>query len=327
MLHGLQGLLLHSAYRRTTIDARSLLHRRRASTTSHHVLRGRPSCPLRSEKRRGAEKTGATMLHGRDQDSPSRLVHAASLVSAPSRRMMGCIMAVSGTFKYKHLGYEPRISMLPIASKSICSDNIGIYISMQFKTDLILQIYLSCVVCIIDQVMVTAEGKDPTAKVPIYLHNSTCPSQVVSPKIPAARRAGARAGRSKCPRRRPWPPGAGARASGVSVWSSSACTHEVAGWSCRQAQSESVYKCGGPRLAESIGARRATCSCAAPARDGSHHGSGRYLSESNLWRQQKMQGPQGDHHAGPAGGPSASPTPGFGSDPYTWHPSRWPGPL
>ena len=64
MLHGLQGLLLYSAHRRTTIDARSLLHRRRTSTASHHVLRGRPSCPLRSEKRRGAEKTGSTMLHG-----------------------------------------------------------------------------------------------------------------------------------------------------------------------------------------------------------------------------------------------------------------------
>ncbi len=28
------------------------------------ALRGRPSCPLRSEKRRGAKKTGSTMLHG-----------------------------------------------------------------------------------------------------------------------------------------------------------------------------------------------------------------------------------------------------------------------
>ena len=37
---------------------------------------------------------------------------------------------------------------------------------MQTKTDLIpsLQIYPSCVVVIIDQVMVTAEGKDPMAK-------------------------------------------------------------------------------------------------------------------------------------------------------------------
>jgi hypothetical protein len=43
---------------------------------------------------------------------------------------------------------------------------------MLTKTNLILQIYLSCVVCIIDQVMVTAEGKDPMQKVPIYLHKS-----------------------------------------------------------------------------------------------------------------------------------------------------------
>jgi hypothetical protein len=82
--------------------------------------------------------------------------------------------------------------------------------------------------------------------------SDTCPSLVVSPKVYAARRVGpARVG-GKCPRRRPWPPGAGARASGVSVWSSSACTYGVAGWSGRQAQSESAYKCGGPRLSESV---------------------------------------------------------------------------
>jgi hypothetical protein len=50
-----------SAHRRTTLDARSLLHRRRTSTASHQALRG---CPLRSEKRRGAKKTDSTMLHG-----------------------------------------------------------------------------------------------------------------------------------------------------------------------------------------------------------------------------------------------------------------------
>ncbi len=32
MLRGLQGLLLHSAHRRTTLDARSLLHQRRTWT-------------------------------------------------------------------------------------------------------------------------------------------------------------------------------------------------------------------------------------------------------------------------------------------------------
>ncbi len=37
-------------------------------------------------------------------------------------------------------------------------------ISMQTTADLILQIYLSCVVCISNQAMVTAEGKDPMAK-------------------------------------------------------------------------------------------------------------------------------------------------------------------
>jgi hypothetical protein len=40
MLHGLQGPLLHSAHRRTTLDARSLLHRRRTSTASHQALGG-----------------------------------------------------------------------------------------------------------------------------------------------------------------------------------------------------------------------------------------------------------------------------------------------
>jgi hypothetical protein len=40
MLHGLQGLLLHSAHRRTTLDARSLLHRRRTLTASHQALGG-----------------------------------------------------------------------------------------------------------------------------------------------------------------------------------------------------------------------------------------------------------------------------------------------
>ncbi len=36
---------------------------------------------------------------------------------------------------------------------------------MHTKSDLILQIYLSCVVCIFEQVMVTAEGKDPLVKI------------------------------------------------------------------------------------------------------------------------------------------------------------------
>ena len=40
MLHGLQGMLLYSAHRRTTIDARSLLHQRRTSTASHQALGG-----------------------------------------------------------------------------------------------------------------------------------------------------------------------------------------------------------------------------------------------------------------------------------------------
>jgi hypothetical protein len=47
-----------------------------------------------------------------------------------------------------------------------------IYIWMQTETDLILQICLSFAVGIFEQVMVTAEGRDPMAKVPIYLHNS-----------------------------------------------------------------------------------------------------------------------------------------------------------
>jgi hypothetical protein len=64
MLHGLQGLLLYSAHPRTTIDAPSLLHRQRTSTASHHVLRGRPYCPLRSEKGEVLKRTGSTRLDG-----------------------------------------------------------------------------------------------------------------------------------------------------------------------------------------------------------------------------------------------------------------------
>jgi hypothetical protein len=37
MLHGLQGLLLHSGHQRTTLDAQSLLHRRRTPTASHQL--------------------------------------------------------------------------------------------------------------------------------------------------------------------------------------------------------------------------------------------------------------------------------------------------
>jgi hypothetical protein len=85
MLQGLQGLLLHSAHRRTTLDTRSLLHRRRASTASHpsHVLRGRPSKMARGEK---------TRLH-----NAARALRPAPPLSSPTDRARRSITAALTT--------------------------------------------------------------------------------------------------------------------------------------------------------------------------------------------------------------------------------------
>jgi hypothetical protein len=91
MLHGLQGLLLQSAHRRTTLDTRSLLHRRRTSTASRHVLWGRPSCPLRSKKRQGAEKN---RLHNLNSSRTSR---PAFPLSSPTDYARRSITAASTT--------------------------------------------------------------------------------------------------------------------------------------------------------------------------------------------------------------------------------------
>jgi hypothetical protein len=111
------------------------------------------------------------------------------------------------------------------------------------------------------------------------------------------------------------------------VWSSSARTHEVAGGSedrpspsrrtsvgdqdspSRLVHAAPLVAAPRRRMMDRIMAVGGTCP--SPTDGGSRRCKAR----------------RGIAHAGPAGGPSAGPTPGFGSDPYTRLPSRWPGPL
>ena len=102
-----QGLLLsgYSAHRRTTIDARSLLHRRRTSTASHQALGGgargagfdgflqtatrlRRHHPLHSTGRRPA--AGSDRLHCCGARGARQLRHHHPLHSSLAAGLQGC---------------------------------------------------------------------------------------------------------------------------------------------------------------------------------------------------------------------------------------------
>ncbi len=94
MLHWLQGLLLHSAHRRTTLDARSLLHRRRTSTASHQAL---------GEGVRGAgfDNTIVGTLQTATQLRRHYLVHCAgSSPAAGSGWLQGCCVRGLASLDY-----------------------------------------------------------------------------------------------------------------------------------------------------------------------------------------------------------------------------------